>query len=71
MFCSMKDEPKDDGQFHTLGLLEQLRTECKALWGASSDAYYRVGSTATAPLHCGAALLISEPNRSQKLEAKS
>lgn len=31
-----------DGQLHTLGLLEQLRTECKALWGASSDAYFRV-----------------------------
>jgi hypothetical protein len=31
-----------DGQLHTLGLLEQLRNECKDLWGASSDAYFRV-----------------------------
>jgi hypothetical protein len=31
-----------EGQLHTLGLLEQLRNECKALWGASTDAYFRV-----------------------------
>jgi hypothetical protein len=30
------------GQLHTLGLLEQLRCECKGLWGASSKAYFRV-----------------------------
>ncbi|HTV31216.1 MAG TPA: hypothetical protein VMF32_26010 [Xanthobacteraceae bacterium] len=36
-------EPLDqDGQLHTLGLLEQLRVECGKLWGASSDAYFRV-----------------------------
>jgi hypothetical protein len=32
----------EDGQMYTLGLLEQLRAECKSLWGASSDAYFRV-----------------------------
>jgi hypothetical protein len=32
----------DNGQLHTLGLLERLRSECKDLWGASSDAYFRV-----------------------------
>jgi len=31
-----------DGQLHTLGLLEQLRAESKSLWGASSEAYFRV-----------------------------
>jgi hypothetical protein len=31
-----------DGQLHTLGLLEELRNECKRLWGASSKAYFRV-----------------------------
>jgi len=31
-----------EGQLHTLGLLEQLRTESKSLWGASSEAYFRV-----------------------------
>ena len=36
----MQSEP--DGQLHTLGLLEQLRTECNQLWDASSDAYLRV-----------------------------
>jgi hypothetical protein len=30
------------GQLYTLGLLEELRAECKTLWGASSDAYFRV-----------------------------
>jgi hypothetical protein len=33
---------EDNGELHTLGLLEQLRSECKDLWGASSDAYFRV-----------------------------
>ena len=32
----------EHGQLHTLGLLEQLRNECKTLWGASSEAYFRV-----------------------------
>ena len=31
-----------EGQLHTLGLLEQLRDESKSLWGASSEAYFRV-----------------------------
>ena len=39
----MSQEPSDsDGQLHTLGLLEQLREECAHLWGASSEAYFRV-----------------------------
>jgi hypothetical protein len=38
-----QDEPEaDDGPLHTLGLLEQLREDCKALRRASSDAYFRV-----------------------------
>jgi hypothetical protein len=42
-FCShMLDHPEEDGQLQTLGLLERLRSECKALWGASSEAYFRV-----------------------------
>jgi len=31
-----------DGQLHTLGLLEQLREECKALWGTSSTLYFGI-----------------------------
>src|ERR1700758_1782039 len=31
-----------DGQLHTLTVLEQLREASKGLWGASSDAYFRV-----------------------------
>ncbi len=34
--------PEQDGQLYTLGLLERLRAECKDLWGASSNAYFRV-----------------------------
>jgi hypothetical protein len=30
------------GELHTLGVLQQLRDECKGLWGASSEAYFRV-----------------------------
>jgi hypothetical protein len=30
------------GQLHTLGLLEQLRDQCKSLWGTSSELYFRV-----------------------------
>jgi hypothetical protein len=30
------------GQLHTLGRLEQLRDECRELWRASSEAYFRV-----------------------------
>ena len=32
----------EDGQLHTLGLLEQLREECKSLWGTSSEFYFRI-----------------------------
>jgi hypothetical protein len=32
----------DGGQLHTLTVLEQLREASKALWGASSTAYFRV-----------------------------
>jgi hypothetical protein len=35
-------EQNDEGQLHTLGLLEELRDECNRLWGASSDACFRV-----------------------------
>jgi hypothetical protein len=31
-----------DGQLHTLSVLEQLRDASKGLWGASSEAYFRV-----------------------------
>src|SRR5579859_7663496 len=31
-----------DGQLHTLSVLEQLREASKSLWGASSQAYFRV-----------------------------
>jgi hypothetical protein len=37
----MSDTP-DDGQLHTLGLLEQLRAETGQLWGTSSKLYFRV-----------------------------
>ena len=39
----MKTDSSDmEGQLYTLGLLEELRAECKDLWGASSAAYFRV-----------------------------
>ncbi len=38
----MSDDAENDGQLQTLGLLEQLRAECKDLWGASSNAYFRM-----------------------------
>jgi hypothetical protein len=39
----MSRDPLDtEGQLYTLGLLEQLRAECKDLWGASAEAYFRV-----------------------------
>jgi hypothetical protein len=37
-----RDPTEGEGQLHTLSLLEQLRCECKVLWGASSEAYFRV-----------------------------
>ena len=33
---------ENDGQLHTLSVLEQLRDASKSLWGASSEAYFRV-----------------------------
>lgn len=32
----------EDGQLHTLGLLEELRSECKRMWGTSSELYFRI-----------------------------
>ena len=33
---------EEDGQLHTLGLIEQLRAECKQMWGTSSELYFRI-----------------------------
>jgi hypothetical protein len=33
---------EEDGQLHTLGLIEELRAECKRIWGTSSDLYFRI-----------------------------
>jgi hypothetical protein len=41
-FRSMVSEPDQDGQLHTLGLLERLRAESSELWGTSSKLYHRV-----------------------------
>jgi len=38
----MRQDDDSDGQLHTLVLLEQLREECKALWGTSSTLYFRI-----------------------------
>ncbi|HEX3936566.1 MAG TPA: hypothetical protein VHX43_03595 [Xanthobacteraceae bacterium] len=32
----------EDGQLHTLGLIEELRAECKRMWGTSSEPYFRI-----------------------------
>jgi hypothetical protein len=37
-----QDRAGEAGQLYTLGLLEELRAECKTLWGASSDVFFRV-----------------------------
>ena len=37
-----RDPAEDEGQLHMLGLLEQLRDASRGLWGASSEAYFRV-----------------------------
>ena len=43
MFVPMNQVPEDgDSQLNTLGLLEQLLTECKTLWGTSSTLYSRI-----------------------------
>ncbi len=36
------DPENEDGQLHTLGLLERLREESRGLWGTSSDLYFRM-----------------------------
>jgi hypothetical protein len=41
-FCSPISQAPENGQLHTLGLLEELREECKQLWGTSSEFYFRV-----------------------------
>ena len=38
----MGENCEEDGQLYTLGLLEQLCAEGKGLWGASSEAYFRI-----------------------------
>jgi hypothetical protein len=38
----MSQDPPDDGQSHTLGLLEKLREHCGENWGRSSELYFRV-----------------------------
>jgi hypothetical protein len=40
---------EEDGQLHTLGLLEQLRDQCKSLWGTSSELYFRVDKLLNQP----------------------
>ncbi len=42
MICSRSTE--DDGQLHTLGLLERLRKETGLIQGQHSDLYRRVDS---------------------------
>jgi hypothetical protein len=38
----MSRDPKQDGQLYTFGLLERLRAECSDLFGATSEAYFRI-----------------------------
>jgi hypothetical protein len=38
----MLEDPSNEGELHTLGLLEELRGECKHLWGTSSKLYFRI-----------------------------
>ncbi len=39
----MSQDPTDEnGQLHTLGLIEELRSECKRMWGTSSEMYFRI-----------------------------
>jgi len=37
-----QDPSEHDAQLHTLGLIEELRTECKGMWGTSSELYFRI-----------------------------
>ena len=39
-----QDPAEDDGQLHTLGLLEELRRECSLHWNTSSDLYGKIDS---------------------------
>lgn len=32
----------EDGQLHTLGLIEELRAECRRMWGTSSELYFKI-----------------------------
>jgi hypothetical protein len=42
----MSQDPEDeDGELHTLGLLEQLRGQSSALWRAASEFHSRVDNT--------------------------
>jgi hypothetical protein len=38
----MSPDPEEDGQLHTLCLLERFRSEFADLWSSSSEAYFRV-----------------------------
>jgi hypothetical protein len=41
-FFMSQDLSDRNGQFHTLGLLEQLRKECRQNWSTSSTLYRRI-----------------------------
>jgi hypothetical protein len=41
-FVHMEAEPPDDGQLHTLGLLERLRAETQGIATAYDGLYWRV-----------------------------
>jgi hypothetical protein len=43
-FPMSQDPPEDDGQLHTLGLLEELRRECSLHWSTSPDLYRKIDS---------------------------
>ena len=42
MFSSTPRPVEEDGQLYTLGLIEELRSECKRMWGTSSELYFRI-----------------------------
>lgn len=33
---------EEDGQLHTLGLIEELLSECERMWSTSSELYFRI-----------------------------
>src|ERR1700749_3343042 len=41
-FCSMSNPVNEDGQFHTLGLLELLRRKTSVIQASYSDLYHEV-----------------------------